>query len=300
LPSAYLVHHRNSIVGFIGYNVVFGLAQKNTDMAAHAGGLVAGALVGSVLARDLLNPAEHAIRRLFITAGLAAALVLAAFGVRSRTLAVPAIKANRAADAGLDDLRAKRYREAVTHFTEALAVQREFGFLFNRGLAHYGLEDLKAAEADMRDAHALQPGAKTDSMLCEISVTLGGTPEAFEEAANHCTAAAAAAESPTKKAALLSMRAIARGMQSRLAESLADAEEAIGLDPHAVMARAHRASMYLDDERFAEAEQDCEKLLTELEPRAFDLEICARVAHARNDLGAERDRLERRAKLPPP
>ncbi|MDF2697284.1 MAG: hypothetical protein K0S65_5667, partial [Labilithrix sp.] len=87
-PAEYLARHRNSILGFLGYNVFFGLSQANTDMAAHAGGFVAGALIGSLLGRDVLRPAEHAGRRLAITAGFAALLVLAASGVRARTLRI--------------------------------------------------------------------------------------------------------------------------------------------------------------------------------------------------------------------
>ena len=291
LPPEYLAQHRNSIVGFIGYNVVFGLSQKNTDMAAHAGGLLTGALAGSVLGRDLLRPAEHALRRALTAVGFAVLLLLVAVFVRARLFDIPEIKADRAANDGLAHLQAKRYPQAIESYTQALTQNREHHWLFNRGLAYYSSDNLKLAQQDMRDAHALQSGAATDTMLCEIGVTLGGSKAELEEAAAHCSAALPLAEDPKKKAALLSMRAIARGLQERDDESGADADAALVLDDGAVMARAHRAQLNLEKGDLAVAESDCGRLLA-AEPRAFDLDLCARVAHARKDGAAERVRLD--------
>ena len=90
LPSAYLVQQRNSIVGFIGYNVVFGLSQKNTDMAAHAGGFVIGALAGAMLGRDLLQPEAGRLRRALGAAGVTALLLFSGVVVQRRLQQVPA------------------------------------------------------------------------------------------------------------------------------------------------------------------------------------------------------------------
>ncbi len=103
-PKEYLVRQRNSILGFVGYNVVFGLSQKNTDMAAHAGGLLVGALAGAALSRDVLHPAAHAGRRSVAVALLATLLALAAFAVRAHLFNVPEIKAHRSANAALSPL----------------------------------------------------------------------------------------------------------------------------------------------------------------------------------------------------
>ena len=54
---------------FIGYNVVFGVLNKGTDLAAHGGGLVAGFLCGLVLSAPLLD--EHRRSRSIRTAAIA-------------------------------------------------------------------------------------------------------------------------------------------------------------------------------------------------------------------------------------
>jgi membrane associated rhomboid family serine protease/tetratricopeptide (TPR) repeat protein len=300
-PAEYLAQHRNSILGFLGYNVVFGLSRTNTDMAAHAGGFVAGALIGSVLGRDVLRPREHAGRRLAITAGLAALLALAALGVRARTLKVPEIRADREAEAARADFEAKRYVEAIEHYTAAIAIRREYPFLFNRSLAYYGLDDLKAAQRDMLDAHAMKPSAKTLGSLCEIGVRLGASSEeaALEEADRHCSDAITGAENPNQKAMLLAMRGLTRGMQKRNAESRSDVDAALALDEHVVMARAQRVSLHLDANELIEAEQDCAKLLAEPTPRAFDFDVCSRVSRAQNDRVKERERIDRLLAIQP-
>jgi membrane associated rhomboid family serine protease/Flp pilus assembly protein TadD len=262
LPPEYLARQRNSIVGFIGYNVVFGLSQKNTDMAAHAGGFVAGALAGSVLARDLLRPGEQVARRAFIAAGLALLLVAGGFVVRRRTLEVPFIKAGRLGETAGAHLDAKRYREAIAGYTDALTYDRDEAWLFNRGLAYLGVDEMKLAQQDILDAHVFKPTVKTHSLLCEIGSRIGGPANVVEETIAHCNAA-------------------------------------LALDAQARSVRAQRAALNLQRKKADEAEQDCAVLLAEPEPREYALYVCARVAHERKDAPAERARLDRSLALAP-
>ena len=155
LPAAYLTQQRNSIVGFIGYNVVFGLSQKNTDMAAHAGGLLAGFCAGAILGRDLLRPGAQVARRVLGAVGFAALLALTGFAVRAKVRREPAIKADLDAASGLAHLKAKAYAHAVEAYGLAIAHEREPSWLFNRGLAYLQLEDTKHAEEDLRAANGL-------------------------------------------------------------------------------------------------------------------------------------------------
>ncbi len=53
IPAEVLASLSKSALVFIGYNVVYGLMQAGTDMAAHAGGLIAGFLCGLVLSIPL-------------------------------------------------------------------------------------------------------------------------------------------------------------------------------------------------------------------------------------------------------
>ncbi|AWM38520.1 Rhomboid protease GluP [Gemmata obscuriglobus] len=68
IPPAALTGLKNSGLGFLAYNVFFGLTQPNIDLAAHAGGFVTGFLCGLVLSRPF-TPAGVAARptRNFVT-----------------------------------------------------------------------------------------------------------------------------------------------------------------------------------------------------------------------------------------
>jgi rhomboid protease GluP len=61
---------------FIAYNFVYGLASPNTDLEAHIGGLVAGFVVGCVLAWSRVAPGARAQARGLAAVAAGAALVL--------------------------------------------------------------------------------------------------------------------------------------------------------------------------------------------------------------------------------
>ena len=297
-PPEYLAQQRNSIIGFIGYNVVFGLSQKNTDMAAHAGGLVVGALAGAALARDVLHPAGHAVRRITGAAGVAALLLFAAFVVRARLLHVPEIEADRADRAALAHLRAREYPQAIERYSRSLVLRPDRSALFNRGIAYLESGEPKVAQADFRDAHAMEANLSSHTVLCEVGVKLA-TEATMEEAIGHCTAAIAYEQPPERRARLLSVRALARGIQGRPADVLADAEAALALDDTETSARMRRAHANLDLGNLAEAERDCERLLLAPDATGMELTICARVAKKQENLALERARLERGLALDP-
>lgn len=293
LPPAYLAHQRNSIVGFIGYNVVFGLSQKNTDMAAHAGGFVIGALAGAMLGRDLLAPAAGRLRRALGAAGVAALLLFSAFVVQRRLQHVPEIKAGRDADAALAHLKAKEFPQAIARYTDALAFERRHASLFNRGLAYLGAQDLKSARKDIHDADLMESTAQSKSLLCELGTNLERTPEALAETEAYCTAALAKEADPHAKATLYSLRAYVRALESRGDDSLADADAALALDEHATRARVRRTAVLLEKRRLDEAEAECARLVAEADAEVFTFWLCSRVAHGRNDGAQERARLDR-------
>ena len=53
IPASVLVPLRNSMFGFIGYNVVFGFIVPGIDNAAHLGGLAAGFGCGMILSQEI-------------------------------------------------------------------------------------------------------------------------------------------------------------------------------------------------------------------------------------------------------
>jgi rhomboid protease GluP len=66
-----------SLVAFVGYNVVFGMVTGVTDNACHIGGLLAGLLLGALIAK--FAPASHLVPRLVIMAVVAALLAGGAY-----------------------------------------------------------------------------------------------------------------------------------------------------------------------------------------------------------------------------
>jgi rhomboid protease GluP len=71
VPPIVLHHLRNSMFVFLGYNVLYGLQAEGVDMAAHAGGFVAGFACGLALSQPL--SANMAARRTPRNVALAAA-----------------------------------------------------------------------------------------------------------------------------------------------------------------------------------------------------------------------------------
>ncbi len=80
VPVSIMVEHRNSMLLFLGYNLLFGFVHPGIDNAAHLGGLVGGFLLGLVLARpvDAAYRAEHRATRLVAVMMAGAALLVLA------------------------------------------------------------------------------------------------------------------------------------------------------------------------------------------------------------------------------
>lgn len=294
LPAAYLTQQRNSIVAFIGYNVVFGLSQKNTDMAAHAGGLVAGLCAGAILGRDLLQPGAQVARRLVGAVGFAILLGLTGLGVRAKVRREPAIRADLDASNGLAHLKAKEYAQAVESYGLAIAHEREPSWLFNRGLAYLQLEDTKHAEEDLREANGLRAMTNAQSLLCEIGVeNTGGTPETVEPFVNDCTAAMVSEPDPRKKARLTTLRSLLLARQGHTEASSTDLDDALALDAHAELARSQRLRVRARGQKTAEAAADCEVLLGSAAAAPADVCLCAAIARESGDVESARARLAR-------
>jgi rhomboid protease GluP len=85
VPFAVMRAHRNSLLVFAAYSILFGLIATGVDNAAHLGGLVVGALLGRLLGRPVLpQPAPRSAARWAVaaTASIVAVLSLAA-GIRN-------------------------------------------------------------------------------------------------------------------------------------------------------------------------------------------------------------------------
>jgi rhomboid protease GluP len=83
IPTEVLESLSKSALVFIGYNVVYGLMQAGTDMAAHAGGLIAGFLCGLVLSIPLAveTARKRRVRNAIVALGGAALIVGGSFAL---------------------------------------------------------------------------------------------------------------------------------------------------------------------------------------------------------------------------
>ena len=79
IPTTVIQAHRGSVMAFVVYNIVFGLSHPGIDNAAHAGGFVAGVLIGLALARPIDAEARSEPQTLRVAGvSIAAALPLVA------------------------------------------------------------------------------------------------------------------------------------------------------------------------------------------------------------------------------
>src|SRR5471030_2411704 len=79
VPPAIVNEHRNSTIGFIGFNLFYGFSQSGIDNGAHLGGLLGGLVFGLLLARplDIAARARAGATRLLLSV-LACLLLLGA------------------------------------------------------------------------------------------------------------------------------------------------------------------------------------------------------------------------------
>jgi rhomboid protease GluP len=299
-PQAFLLAQRRSLLAFVGYNVVFGLAVPQVDLSAHAGGMVVGLITGALLTRDLRHPRAHFGGRMLNALGILILLGVTAFMVQRRLEAVPEVRADRAASAALGHLKKKELPQAIELYTQAIEDNRDAGWLSNRGLAYLWGDQLALAEADFKEAHALAPEPRTLALLCETEARLARTKDELAGAERRCTEALAG---EPKNAALLLLRATVRDASRQEALALADADAAVALEPDSEVGRRVRLNVRVGEtvtkETADAAEEDCGVLLARSAPTAFDLRTCARVAKARGDVPAVRKRLDQALAVAP-
>jgi len=178
-----------SVVGFVGYNLVYSFSRPNVDIAGHIGGLVVGLLLGAMSPRRVTDdPARLTVPSL--TGAFAMALVigygahraqllhpsLAALGRAERDVAagaydraIPELDSALVHDPTLVETRrllarayggARRWQEAVGELDTAIRlVPDDPGLFFERGNAQLELGHTDRAIADYAAALRLAPRA---------------------------------------------------------------------------------------------------------------------------------------------
>ncbi|MCU1300419.1 MAG: rhomboid family intrarane serine protease [Candidatus Sulfotelmatobacter sp.] len=111
LPREALSGTMRSLIVFVGFNLIFGAASRVTDNAAHVGGLIAGLILGTLIA--LFAPRqEHAARRFVIFMAMFLALAGGAsalahhYGLPFRIGRAPVARSHQLEESGTWAIRA--------------------------------------------------------------------------------------------------------------------------------------------------------------------------------------------------
>lgn len=288
-PPEVLRRQRNSLAGFLLYNVAFAFADPRIDLAGHAGGLLTGLAAGWLLRRNLARPSDHVRRRIAGAAALAALMVAGAWGVRLRVERLPEVRARALFEQGGAALKAGNFQGAFDRYSEALALMGEDpSLLHNRALASLGLRKADVALADLSRALELSPG---DVMSLRIRADVLLWMGRLDEAERDCTdlskdghdatslalcagvalrrgdaetalaRVGRALEKEPDHARALLVRASARHRGGDLDGAQADLDHALRVDPDQPSALNDRAWLRVERGDFAGARQDAERSL---------------------------------------
>jgi rhomboid protease GluP len=155
------------LLAYVGWTVYSGITtpDEHIDVAAHAGGLVAGMLVGLLLTRDVARPADHGARRVVASVGIAGVLLVGGYLVEGRMVTNPSVLEYRKADAALACLttstRAKSAAEreaAVQACSKAVTLDpKSADMLVQRADVYADLGKSERAATDATAALALSP-----------------------------------------------------------------------------------------------------------------------------------------------
>ena len=306
-PEAFLQKQRNSLLGFVGYNIFFSLRVPNIDLSAHGGGFMTGLLVGALLSRDLAKPAAHVARRVVSALAVAVGLAFVFFGVERHIARVPAISYDRLTRDAKKSFDEGNFAKTLDLYTQAIAIPLEReddpevrvnrgAVRANRGLAYAQLDQYALALADFRAADSLHPAARTASLICQTGADLANTSEERTAAVGWCSDAVTR---DPRDAQPLAWRALLHEQMLETTISLADADAALGLDPENRLAIAVRLDDLVTMKSWDAAERDCVARLKESAPGVAIVRGCARVARERGDGALARQRVDRAIELDP-
>ncbi len=111
-PGSMVRSTMQSLIAFVGYNVVFGAFSGMTDNACHFGGLAAGAVLGALIAK--VSPGPRLLPRLGVMALVAVVLGGEAFALQhSRAYPYYLMRASEQIENGKIDAAAASYEAAL-------------------------------------------------------------------------------------------------------------------------------------------------------------------------------------------
>jgi Flp pilus assembly protein TadD len=155
------------LLAYVGYTVYGGITtpDEHIDVAAHAGGLVAGMLGGLLLTRDMARPADHPARRVAASIGITVAILAGGFVVEGRMATDPRVHEFRSVEAAVacsttsGDAKSAAEREAaVEACSKAIDLDpNNARLLVVRAAIYNGLGKTDLAVTDATATLAIEP-----------------------------------------------------------------------------------------------------------------------------------------------
>ena len=144
LPQAHIKATLSSIVSFAGYNLVLGAISGFTDNAAHIGGLVAGLIMGGLIAKAAPDSRQIVRRIVILLIVLAPVAAVGQWMTRTRGFLVHLYRGETAMEEHKPD-------QAINEFQAATRLQpNNFEAHFNLGRAYYDQKKYAEAQAEFR------------------------------------------------------------------------------------------------------------------------------------------------------
>jgi membrane associated rhomboid family serine protease/tetratricopeptide (TPR) repeat protein len=149
---------QRSALGFVGYNLFYGLVQPNISNSAHLGGLAAGFAAGWLLAPDFRLPAEERPSRAWRLAAIVPVVLALAYAGQYRIARLPSVRSRALTDEAQTALRASDWGLARRRLDEAIAADPQNAWAyFARAYARSMSKDTEGALADSSEAIARNP-----------------------------------------------------------------------------------------------------------------------------------------------
>lgn len=140
-----------SLIAFVGYNVIFGAISGGTDNACHAGGLLAGLVLGALIAKAA--PQDSLLPRLGVLLLVAAVLGAGGYQLqRSRAYPFYLMRAS-------EQIENEKPEAAIPLYQAALKLRPAAASTLHYDLAraYWQKKDFAAAEQELQKALKMQP-----------------------------------------------------------------------------------------------------------------------------------------------
>jgi rhomboid protease GluP len=163
LPREHTGNIVSSLVTFMVYSMVFGFIQPGIDNANHIGGLVAGLILGALVAKIAPERGQWARRLAILLVVLAPVAAGAAWMQRSHAYYAHFDRANNLASEKKLDAAASEYQAALRSRPDYFPAH------YNLAIVYFEQKNLPAAENELRRAVELDPrSAKARAFLAEV------------------------------------------------------------------------------------------------------------------------------------